>query len=239
MITKTSNTRQDGNWPGAITGLSWLILSSLCGGCASVVSIEAEDTVGFGDIEASMPLGDDKRLRFRATRASGDFKQSLDAGERIQIGNSRIDGTAEVDGELDLAYYSLAFGWDRFGDGLTPGTLRQSFYLGVAGTGYDLELTHAGERFRLDDYNAEFYLQYGLSHAFTESLEAGLSWAVSVGPEYSGISEIDIGLDYTLYRQWRISGGYRWLEYSYSRLDGDSDIEIDFHGPYLGITFAY
>ena len=114
-----------------------LAATILASGCISTVNIDAEDKVSFANLEASFPIGDDsgKRLRIRASRAVGEFSQTLDADERIRVENDDIRGATEIDGELDLDYFSVAIGRDgSFGD---SGDIRSSTYLGVSQPRFD------------------------------------------------------------------------------------------------------
>ena len=206
----------------------------------SVVDIDAKDSVRFANFEVSIPLDDGAatRLRLRGSNANGEFDQSLDADERIEIGDTRIRGPAVVEGDVDLSYFSLAIGWNPSASGSLSADFRQYFYLGVARTDFELALKSDGKRYRDSDRTTELYLQYGLQHAVSESLAIGFDWAVSLTPELSGINEIDLTLDYRLTRQVFVFGGYRWLDYVYAEADLDSEIRVDFCGPFIGLAFA-
>jgi hypothetical protein len=217
-----------------------LVFVGLTSGCVNLVNIDARDNVEFGNFEASVPLGDDptKRLRVRGSTANGNFVQTLDPDERIQVDETRIGGPADVDGEVDLAYYSIAFGSDRDPAGVLAGQTWQTYYLGVAQTEFDLRLENDRQVFVKSDGSTELYLQYGLRYAVSEDLLFGFDWAFSFGREFSGISEIDLLLDYRLVRQVYLSGGYRWFNYVYADEDEDSNLEVDFRGPSIGLRLA-
>ena len=85
----------------------------------------------------------------------------------------------------------------------------------------------------------EAYLQYGYSHNLNESVNIGFTRAGSVGRHFTGISEIDLKLDYAFYKQMRISGGYRWFTYNYDRDAEDSDIKVEFKGPFIGLNLPF
>jgi hypothetical protein len=219
-----------------------LLAAPLTVACVNVVSIDAEDSVNFANIEVSMPIGDDDamRVRFRGAGTSGEFSQDLDLDERIQVDESRIGGPARVEGEIDLDYYSIAFGWDRSQLGVSSGKFYSSSYFGLAQTNFDLTLEGSeGRRFQTSDDTVELYMQYGIYHALTDSLDIGFSWAISLGRELSGISEIDLKMEYELYRQLRISGGYRWFDYSYGIDDDESSLEVNFRGPFVGLNLPF
>ncbi|MDC1286611.1 hypothetical protein N8198_01870 [Gammaproteobacteria bacterium] len=218
-----------------------LLTTQLTAACVNIVSIDAEDSVEFANIEASAPLSDDddKRIRFRGASTTGEFSQFVAGDKRIEIDDERLGGPVDVDGEIDLDYFSIAIGWDRFHNGASPGTLRSSYYFGLAQTNFDLALEGAGKRLRASDDTVELYFQVGLHHAHSASLDIGFSWAVSLGRELSGISEIDLQVEYEFYRQLRLSGGYRWFEYSYGLGDDESHLEVDFRGPFLGLNLPF
>ena len=93
--------------------LSLLLLASCAASaCTSVVDIKIDDDVSFSNLETSFALTqeDNPRIRFRGTRVSGDLDQSLQPGEQIGIGGDFVRGPAQVSGEIDLNYFSLAVG---------------------------------------------------------------------------------------------------------------------------------
>lgn len=211
----------------------------LAAGCVSTVSIDAEDEVSFQNLEISIPAGEssDTRLRLRASRARGDFSQSLDFDETIRVDDTSIRGPAEVDGELDLDYYSVAIGRDgRFVESGGPWT---SMYLGISQTDFDLTVSSGQQQARTRDDTIELYLQLGVHARLAKSLGVGLTWASSFGREFSGISEIDLLLEYQLGRNLRLNGGYRWLTYEYGLGDDESNLEVDFRGPVLGLHVPF
>jgi hypothetical protein len=116
--------------------------------------------------------------------------------------------------------------------------VRTSLYFGLAKTRFDLTLRGADDSYRMQDESDELYLQYGLHSAFSETFEIGLEGAFSFGREYSGIGEIDLSLDYALLPQLHLSGGYRWLNYAYGIDSDESNIEVDFRGPFIGLRFV-
>ena len=209
--------------------------------CVGVVSIDVEDnSVNFGNIEASFPLQDgNTRIRLRGTAVSGDFKQSISSGTRIIIDGNTISGPAEVSGDIDLDYYSVVIGWDRNDASLLPGTTRSSYYLGLAQTRFDLNLDASSGSFSTSDHTSKLYAQWGFHHSITESIEIGFTWAASLGREFSGINEIDLRLDYQLAEELKLSGGYRWLDYEYGLEEDESNIEVDFRGPVVGIYMHF
>ena len=101
-----------------------------------------------------------------------------------------------------------------------------------------MELESAGTRLDSSDGTTELYLQYGISHVLSEKMDFGLSGAFSLGEDISGMSEIDLKLDYALGKNLRITGAYRWFSYRFESADEDSDIEVDFHGPMLGFNLS-
>jgi hypothetical protein len=212
----------------------------LASGCVSTVDIDAEDETRFSSLAASIPLqsDDDTRLRFQATRVDGSFDQRLDADERIHLDDSTIYGPQVVDGDLDLAYYSIAIGGGKhYGSG--TGGLRTETYLGISQTRFDLELASTGQRLQAEDDTIEFYVQWAAIAPINDSLDFGFSWALSLGEKFSGISEIDLLLSFDVAEHLTVTGGYRWFEYEYEEDDGDSNLEVDFRGPFLGITVPF
>ena len=65
------------------------------------------------------------------------------------------------------------------------------------------------------------------------------TWAASLGRELSGINEIDFRLDYQLSEQFKLSGGYRWLNYEYGLEEDESNIEVELRGPFIGLYLPF
>ena len=220
-----------------------LLLLAFCAtsACTSVVDIEIDDNVSFSNLETSFPLTqeDNPRIRFRGARVSGDLDQSLDLDDRIGIGGDFVKGPAEVSGDIELNYFSVAIGGGDIYLEPSLGPFRISLYLGLAFTDFDLRVQNASREFNKSDQSTEAYLQYGLYHTLNESVDVGFTWAASVGRHLSGISEIDLKLDYEFYKQMRVSGGYRWFNYTYNNEVDDSDIQVEFDGPFIGLNLPF
>ena len=82
-------------------------------------------------------------------------------------------------------------------------------------------------------------MQWGLSYEIMPSLWGGGTWALSLGPDLTGIKEIDLQLKYALFEHLEILGGYRWLKYDYLVEDDESIIRIDFKGPFIGLNVPF
>lgn len=224
-----------------IRALAVILLSQLCFACVNVVSIEIDDKVNFADLEASLPLAEssDTRFRIRATRVGGSFDQSLDSDELIRIDNSRISGPAELSGDIDLTYLSFAIGQDGRTSAPVPGSARPFYFFGIAQTQWDLDASGGGKQLDASDETTELYLQYGFFYTIGKSLEAGFSWAASLGDDASGISEIDLKLNFQPHRHLALTAGYRWFDYEYGIGDEDSHIDVDFRGPVIGLSLPF
>jgi hypothetical protein len=209
--------------------------------CVNVVSVEIEDEVNFADLEASFPLSESSpsRFRIRATQVSGSFDQNLDSDELVRLDNSRISGPAELTGDIDLTYVSFAFGQDDRTVTLAPGAARQVYFFGIAQTQWDLDVAGGGNQLKASDDTTELYFQYGFFYTVRKSLDLGFTWAASVGDDASGISEIDLKLNYSPHKNLALTAGYRWFDYEYGLGDNDSHIDVDFRGPFLGISLPF
>lgn len=214
---------------------------ALVNACVSTVNIDAEDETRFSSLAASLPIrGEDQlRLRFKATRVDGGFDQRLDGDERIRLDGSSLSGPSEVDGSIDLAYYSIAIGGGRNAGRNSAAGFRTETYFGIAQTRFDLELENDTGRLELNDDTVELYLQYAAFAAISESVDFGFSWAFSLGRDFSGISEIDLLLEIEATEHLLITGGYRWFDYQYDSDDENSNLEVDFRGPFLGIQIPF
>ena len=220
--------------------LAYLMPVILLGSCSSnVINIDAKDSATFTTLETSIPLSrDDKvRIKLRASQVNGDYSQTVPVGKRIIIDNVDIQGPADVSGTMDLTYGSVSIGGDDIFDGgdALQRKLRTSVFLGVSQTVMDLTLVHEGTTYTTNDRTTELYMQGGMSYGITPSFHAGATYAMSIGPDLTGISEGDLKLDYSLFKHLQIMGGYRWLEYHYLVEEEDSTIKVDFRGPFIGL----
>jgi len=212
-------------------------MAVLATGCISPVSIQVDDSTRFTQLAGSFPLNEETstRLRFRWSEVSGEDDQRLDTGELIRLGNTDILGPTVVDLDLDLTYYSLAIG--------SEGEMQDGFklvsYMGISQTNFDFTLTESGNRLDRSDKTTELYLQIGFSSEITKSLNLGFTGAFSIGRDISGISEIDLTLDYELMDSLVLSGGYRWFKYEYASGDQDSNLEVEFTGPFIGLYLPF
>jgi hypothetical protein len=216
----------------------------LINGCASnVISIDTKDSVSFSTLETSIPLSKQRtdRIKVRGSRASGDYSQVVPDGKMIIIEDTQIHGPANVSGTTDLTYASLSYGSEDIspGDGLMPQKLSFLVYIGLAQTNMDVTLLHEGTTYTTNDRTTELYLQLGGAYAITPAFKAGLTWASSVGADFTGINEVDLRLGYALFSHLEVIGGYRWLEYNYLVEEDDSIIRVKFRGPFIGLNIPF
>jgi len=223
--------------------IKWILCmfaALLLNACASnVVSIESEDSVTFTTLETTIPLSSEGILKFklRGSRTSGDYSQSVPDGMMILIDDIQIRGPTEVSGSTDLTYASASMGGEAlFGK---EERVQGLMYLGVAQTNMDITLIHEGTTYSTNDRTTELYMQWGLLYEIVPSLWGGGTWALSLGPDMTGIKEIDLLLKYALFEHLEIMGGYRWLEYDYLVEDDESIIRIDFNGPFIGLGVPF
>lgn len=224
--------------------LTYLIPVILLSACSSnVINIDAKDSTSFTTLETSTPVSRDDRvkIKLRASRADGDYTQTVPEGKRIIIDNVDIQGPIDVSGTMGLTYGSISIGGDDIFDGghALQRKLRTSVYIGIAQTIMDLTLVHEGTTYTTNDRTTEFYMQGGMSYGITPSFHAGATYAMSIGPDLTGISEGDLKLDYKLFKLLQIMGGYRWLEYHYLVEEEDSTIKINFRGPFIGFYIPF
>ena len=220
-----------------------LVIPMICIGC-NVRNIDVDDNVSFSNLEASLLLteNDHLRIRMRGSKASGEYSQTVSAGDLIRIENTPIFGPVEINGTTDVTYFSLAIGREFTGGEFGSKETRIINYIGVAQTNLDFTLRDAGTTYRVDDSTTELYLQYGLAYAISDSVELGFTLATSSDFDGSGMNELDLNLHYKLLKQLRITGGYRWFEYSYGAKQedsNDSEISVDFTGPFIGLDFPF
>lgn len=217
------------------------LVLALCA-CSSTVDIAFDDDVSFGDLQTSIPYSDDgrKRIRLSAMQTSGESKQSLAAFERIRLDDDEIVGPAEVGGEVDITRVTIAAGSDDYAFSASASDARTTWYWGLSYTEFDLALDHAGRRFRQSDNSLALYLQLGSVHPINESLRLGLSGALHIYDVILSLgSEFEVRLEYLLHEHARISGGLRLFFYEFDNDGTESDIEIDFTGPFIGLDIPF
>lgn len=209
----------------------------LVAACSSTVDINVDDSTRFSQFAGSIPLGgkSSNRLRLRWAEVDGESDQRLNDGQFIRTGDTVIAGPTVVEVEADLTYYSVAIGSEVE----TGNNLKSIIYYGISQTEFEYTLAESGTRVSRNSDTTEFYFQLAVAGEIAESLELGLSGAFSIGREFSGISEIDLTLDYELMSSLVLSGGYRWFDYRYSTAGTDSDLEVDFNGPFIGLYLPF
>ncbi len=208
----------------------------------NVVSIESEDSVTFTTLETSFPVNSQEtiKLKLRGSRTSGNYSQTVPDGKMILIEDVQIRGPTVVNGNTDLTYASVSIGTDEMFN--TPGMLsklRGLMYVGVAQTNMDLTLIHEGTTYTTNDRTTEFYMQAGMDYELAPSFYGGGTWAFSIGPDLTGISEFDLKLNYALFKHLELMGGYRWLKYNYYVEEDESIIHVNFRGPFLGLNVPF
>ena len=215
----------------------------LLNACAdNVISIESEDSVTFTTLETSFPVNRQEtlKIKLRGSRTSGEYSQAVPDGKMILIEDVQIRGPTQVNGSTDLTYASASIGTDDMFN--TPGMeskFRGLMYVGVAQTNMDLTLIHEGTTYTTNDRTTELYMQVGMDYEIAPSLYGGGTWAFSIGPDLTGISEIDLKLNYAVFKHLEVMGGYRWLKYNYYVEEDESIIHVNFKGPFIGINVPF
>ena len=224
-----------------LTYFMFVMLISAC--TNNVISIDSKDRTRFTTLETSIPVsrGGGARLKLRTSRSSGDYSQAIPDGKLIIIDDIQIWGPTDMSGTTDLTYGSISLGGDNIFDGgdELQRKLRTSVYFGLAQTVIDLMLVHEGTTYKVTDRTTEFYIQWGMSYGITPSFYAGGTYAMSIGPDLTGIFEGDLKIDYTLFNHLQIMGGYRWLDYNYYVDQDDSVIGVKFRGPFVGLYVPF
>lgn len=220
-----------------LLGLLTVILFNGCTG--NVVSIDAEDSVSFTTLETSFPVSknDIVTVKLRGSRTSGDYTQAVPDRMMILIDDTQIRGPTTVSGSADLTYASVSIGPDA-----TLGNdkrIKGLIHIGVAQTNMDMTLVHEDTTYFTNDRTTELYMQWGLSYLIAPSLYGGGTMAFSLGPDLTGIREIDLKLDYALFEHLELMAGYRWLKYDYLVEDDESVIRINFKGPFIGLNVPF
>lgn len=224
-------------------GFICLFAAMLLNACSgNVVSIESKDSVTFTTLETSFPVNSQETLKvkLRGSRTSGDYSQTVPDGKMILIEDTQIRGPTEVNGSTDLTYASVSIGTDdMFNNPGMASKWRGLMYVGIAQTNMDLTLIHEGTTYTSNDRTTELYMQVGTDYEIVPSLYGGGTWAYSLGPDLTGISEIDLKLNYALFKHLEVMGGYRWLKYNYYVEEDESIIHVNFKGPFIGINVPF
>ena len=221
-----------------------VVTVQLLSACSSnVVSIDAKDSTTFTTLETSFPMDEQHNLRLQArvSKANGDYTQSVPAGKMIIIEGDQIQGPTDVSGSTELTYGSVSIGYeDSFG--LANSYMEDvggHIYFGIAQTHMDYTLEHQGTVYQNADRTTEFYWQLGFYIEMIPKLRAGATVAMSMGPDLTGIREIDLRLGYALFEHLEIFGGYRDLEYDYMVEEEDSTVRIEYNGPFIGLNVPF
>lgn len=219
-------------------------VACLLSACTSnVIDIHPRDSATYTTLETSVAVSsaNDTRIKLRTSRVDGSYTQTIPDGKMIVIDNQQIHGEVAVSGASDLAYTSISFGADNLfsDDNETLKGLRASLYLGLAQTSMDVSLVHENVNYAFVDKTVELYLQVAALYMAAPKLDVGVSYAMSLGADLSGISEFELLLDYGLHRHLHLKAGYRWLEYNYLIDSEDSSILVDFRGPFFGLNIPF
>lgn len=212
---------------------------------SNVVDIDAKDNVSFGTFEASFPLSEqqNEQIKIRASKASGNYAQTTPSGKLVIINGSQINGPAEVQGTTDLAYYSVSYGKDIlfkdffYDENNSPRDLYGIWGIGIAQTDLDFTLLHGGNRYRVSDKTTQLFGQVGLRYPITKSFSGSVTLGLGIGKNFNSISEYDLLFNYQLARKMGIIGGFRRVEYNYF-VKNESDINVTFTGPFVGVNFT-
>jgi hypothetical protein len=227
--------------------ISVACLLSACTG--NVIDIHSKDSSTFVTLETSMPVskGDAIRVKLRTSQVDGSYTQTIPGGKMIVIDGEQIHGEADISGATELSYTSVSFGgFVSFADGdllksADKGAKvpRASFYIGLAQTDMDVSLLYENQLYVFLDKTIELYLQIGAAYPLTPFLDAGIFYAMSTGADLTGISELDLKLDYALHKHLHLTAGYRWFEYNYLLEEQDSSIQVNFRGPFIGLNIPF
>lgn len=223
---------------------------SVLSACTSnVIDIHSKDSSSFATLETSVPVSNDDaiRMKLRTSRVDGSYTQTIPGGKMVVIDGEQIHGEADIAGATELSYTSVSFGGSV---SLAEGKLlnsaaeyvsvpRASFYIGLAQTDMDVSLLYENQSYVFLDKTIELYLQVGAAYPLTPFLDAGIFYAMSSGADLTGISELDLNLDYALHKHLHLTAGYRWFEYNYLVEAQDSSIQVDFRGPFLGLNIPF
>ncbi len=223
---------------------------SLLSACTSnVIDVHSKDSASFATLETSVPVSKDNaiRMKLRASQVDGSYTQTIPGGKLIVIDGEQIHGEADIAGATELSYTSVSFGGSvSFVGGELLNSAnedvkvpRASFYIGLAQTDMDVSLIYENQMYVFLDKTIELYLQIGASYPLTPFLDTGIFYAVSTGADLTGISELDLMLDYTLFEHFHLTAGYRWLEYNYLVEEQDSSIQVNFRGPFIGLNVPF
>ena len=221
-----------------------VVALQLLSACSSnVISIDAKDSTTFTTLETSFPLGEEENLRLQArvSKANGDYTQSVPDGKLIIINGDQIYGPTEVSGTTELTYGSVSIGFeDSFAATYTHiEDAGGHIYFGIAQTHMDYTLEHQGTVYQNADRTTEFYWQLGFYVEVIPKLRVGATGAMSLGPDLTGISELDFRLGYALFENLEMFGGYRDLKYEYLVEEDESIVVIEYNGPFIGLNLPF
>jgi hypothetical protein len=220
-------------------GFLCLALASSCTATPEV--IEGEDREVFAPrLLASLPLGSSSdehplALDLELANDTGDFSQTLEATEFVQLDDLRIDGPGEVETEFSLSTASLALHKRLDSDG----RLSFGWAAGVEWTHLDIEVSSGAlkESDVRDALGPRFALE--LAFEMRDDLEAFARDAFFFGSSDTYQTVLDLGAAWRVHPSFGLIFGWHfgYLE------DGDdsterSRIELRSSGPFVTLALS-
>ena len=208
------------------------------------IDMEGSESMSFRALEVTYHHPDDgPNIMFRTSKADGDFSQSISSPHYVTWPTITIFGPATIDGVVDLRYASIAMGFEATTSsentmGIPAGTTGK-VYFGLNQSEIKATLTHLTDTYTVDDDTLELYGLIGVSFPVYETLSCGLTFATSIGEDFSGISELDFRFDYLPTEHLGIMFGYRSLQYMYNADTDVSDIIMEYRGPFVGLNIVF
>jgi len=198
---------------------------------------EGEITVALGQVDHDNPKRRYNTLSVGYVRTSGESDQTLDAGDYVDVNNSRIYGPTKLSNDLELGvgyvrfvrhmFINQSFEWN-WGAGFGYSHFK---YTGTAGT----------QQLTFKDSALGLHGQVGLAYYLAPrvALEGSIGGYVFSSDNDSQLATGQIVFAVTPVEAVRLFAGYRRWDYYMTPQQGVSDIEYRFSGPTAGLTLNF
>jgi len=215
-----------------------------CSTTNTIQDIKPSGDVTFSMLESTFPVVKrnehalNAKVRFSRTSKVSD--QKLASGKELEAGSQTIYGPAKLNLDTDMTFISVGLGREPTFSDAGFENWSGILYFGIAQTGINLSLEYPGGSYDFNKKNTELFFQYGLSYLIKPEFDADIILEVGIGGITCCIYDSsEIRLRYHLNKQLQIMAGYHRLNYTYFKPNTNTDIKIDFQGPFAGLYIPF
>ena len=208
--------------------------------------IDVSDSTQFYMLELNLSENETlfPQSRIRINSVAAEVNQTILPGSFIRIQNTSIGSSTDsivVNIESELKYVIVDYGGKWIHEGDDGEEVMLLSYLGLSYFDLDMNLNYGNTVFVEDPGGFEFYFQFGLMFDLTSSLDTGITIAFFTSDAESvlGSHELELFARYELSDRVDIIGGVRDFKYKFKGGELNSDIDISFMGPFLGVGIGF